>query len=326
MYSCKYCSYQTDDKEAYFTHIRKSECSDKRYAKKRVNLSSTDITFGQYKDLTLTELLRDRKYCRWLLQQEWFAKQYEYLYNQVRDYNPEQFFLPKQDEVKMSTIEEFIRYYKYFNLYSLAQVKVNLSDPEKVCYRFYLDTIDKLKEKIYNEYTFNIKAPSSWLKQFEDKTKLSRDVFKEFLSAYGLPNITSIVEDIKKMAGIDYKGGKAYLIAKEKSLKQEKFWEDVLKKMYGPDIGIQFKYKNCIFDFVNTKKGILYECKLGWKDFDQQQYRKYQDVLGTSYSLIYLIGYDTVVDLDKKIAYTTKKDNQIGSFEIKVVDNLEIIL
>ncbi|MBZ5782277.1 hypothetical protein, partial [Klebsiella aerogenes] len=72
---------------------------------------------------------------------------------------------------------------------------------------------------------FDIKAPSSWLKDFEKKTELNRDVFKEFLASYSLPNIPYIIEDIKKVGGIEYKGAKSFIIAKNNSLKQEEFWE-----------------------------------------------------------------------------------------------------
>ena len=309
-YSCKYCAY-TGDKSSFFEHIRKSDCSDKRYEKKNEStLTETDITFGKYKDLKLSNMLRDRKYCQWLLEQDWFVKQYEYLYNRVKAHSPKKFFVVKPAyQLKSDTVQNFIDNYEYFHLCPLSELKIDLTDQEKICYSFYLETIENLKTKIMNNIgekanIFDIKAPSKWLILFEKKTTLSRDIFKEFLSAHELPNITSLVEDIKKMGGIEYKGAKSFLIAKEKSLKQEKYWEDILKTFYGQDIGVQFKYKKCIFDFINTKLSILYECKLGLKDFDKTQYNKYLATLGT-YTLIYLIGNDCVIDLSAKTIFTT---------------------
>ena len=63
-----------------------------------------------------------------------------------------------------------------------------------------------------------------------------------------------VKEDIKKEGGIEYKGAKSFLIAKKNSQNQENFWEQILKEKYGEDIGTQFKYENCIFDFINILK------------------------------------------------------------------------
>ena len=41
------------------------------------NISEDSINFGKYKNLTIKELLKDRKYCKWLLEQDWFSQQYE---------------------------------------------------------------------------------------------------------------------------------------------------------------------------------------------------------------------------------------------------------
>ena len=65
---------------------------EEKYSTTRV-LTENDITFGKYKDLTLTELLKDREYCGWLLKQDWFERQYEYLYNRVKMYVPIDFFV-----------------------------------------------------------------------------------------------------------------------------------------------------------------------------------------------------------------------------------------
>ena len=44
-------------------------------------LQNDTITFGKYKNKTLSNVLKDRGYCRWLIQQEWFANNYSYLFN-----------------------------------------------------------------------------------------------------------------------------------------------------------------------------------------------------------------------------------------------------
>jgi hypothetical protein len=269
-------------------------------------LTEDTITFGKYKDLSLAKLLRDRKYCVWLLQQDWFQKQYEYLYNRVKNYSPKNFFVT-ENKIE-NNIENFVDNYQYFNLCPPDKLEIELTQDEKTCYKFYLETIESLKAQIgENDNPFDIKAPTSWLKKFEKNSGLSRDIFKEFLNAYELPNITSIVEDIKKMGGISYKGAKSFLIAKNKSLKQEHFWENVLKKFYGEDIGSQYKYKNCFFDFINIPTNTLYECKLGIKDFNIDQHNKYLLTLGT-FSLVYLIGTDCIIDLQKKTVFALDPD------------------
>jgi hypothetical protein len=273
-------------------------------------LTENDITFGKYKDLTLTELLRDREYCSWLLKQEWFQRQYEYLYNRVKMYIPLDFFvtakaLPRDELTK----ENFLEYYKYFNLYPLSELKVTLTDTHKTCYTFYLSTIQDLKSRIVNnKYVncFDIKAPTSWLMTFEKSTGISRDVFKEFLSQYELPNIPYIVEDIKKMGGIEYKGAKSFIIAKEKSLAQEKFWEEVLKGQFGEDVSVQYKLEKFFFDFIHIKTHTLYECKLGLKDFNLEQHNKYMLAEKLPYaSLVYLISRNCIINIKRKTLYTT---------------------
>ncbi len=56
-------------------------------------LDQDSITFGKYKGLKLSAVLRDRSYCDWLLEQEWFQTNYEYLYNRVQEYDPKTYFL-----------------------------------------------------------------------------------------------------------------------------------------------------------------------------------------------------------------------------------------
>jgi hypothetical protein len=276
-------------------------------------LTENDITFGKYKDLTLTELLKDREYCSWLLKQEWFQRQYEYLYNRVKMYIPIDFFvtanaLPREELTK----DNFLEYYKYFNLYSVEELKLTLSEVYKTCYTFYLSTILDLKSRIINnKYVnrFDIKAPTSWLMKFEKSTGISREVFKEFLSVHDLPNIPYIVEDIKKMGGIEYKGAKSFIIAKEKSLAQEKFWEEVLKERFGEDISVQYKLEKFFFDFIHIKTHTLYECKLGLKDFNLEQHNKYMLAEKLPYaSLVYLISRNCIINIKKKILYTTDPD------------------
>jgi hypothetical protein len=172
--------------------------------------------------------------------------------------------------------------------------------------------IDDLRNKIYDrmeneeENAYDIKAPTNWLKHFEKTCGIPRGEFKIFLSAYELPNIPYIVERIKEEGGLEYKGAKSFLIAKERSEEQEKWWEGVLKDRYGEELGAQFKYQNCIFDFLNISTNTIFECKLGLKDFCDEQYRKYKLSLG-EYRIIYLIGRDGVINMEKKEIYTTNK-------------------
>lgn len=284
------------------------------------SLDQDTITFGKYKDLSLSDMIRDRKYCIWLLKQDWFYEQYEYLYNRVKDHNPRICFVRKPHyEFTNSSLEDFLNNYEYFDLCPLEELKIELSEKEKICYSFYLSNIQSLKQKIIDNIgstpnPCNIKAPTSWLKKFEEAHDISRDSFKEFLNAYDLPNIPYIVEDIKKMAGVDYKGAKSFIIVKKKSLEQENYWEDILKKHYGEDIGKQYKFRNCFFDFIRIKTNTIYECKLGLKDFNEDQHNKYLSTLG-SFSVVYLIDRDCIVDLKDSLIYTTDVDKYEKYFE-----------
>lgn len=289
-------------------------------------LDQETITFGKFKDLSLSALLKDRCYCRWVLKQPWFLEQYEYLHNRVTEYKPLELFLSKSAnamEPLVTTPEEFIERYAYFNLLPIDEITINLTEPEKICYVFYLDLICDIKDRIINNKLrnqFNIKAPVRWLKRFEIKTELSRDLFKEFLSSYELPNIPYIIEDVKAMGGIEYKGAKSYLIAKENSLKQEKFWEDLLKEKFGEDIGSQYKYEKCIFDFIHINNNTIYECKIGLKDFNEDQYRKYKVALG-NFDIVYLISTDCVIDIETKTIYTT--DTPMYTMYIEAIPDLK---
>ena len=309
--SCRYCNTVFENSEDLYKHIRSSECSDRNYKKKREtvlenSLTEESITFGKYKGFPLCKMLRDRKYCSWLLEQDWFGKQYEYLYNRVKDYKPREYFVTKPHlDIAVMNVEEFLKNYEYFYLTPLEELKIELENTEKECYTFYLLTIESLKKQIGNDdkNPFNIKAPSSWLKKFEKDYGIPRDTFKEFLSCYDLPNIPYIIEDIKKTGGLEYKGAKSFIIAKENSLKQEKFWEDVLKTFYGDEIGSQFKYHNCFFDFIRINTKTLYECKMSTRDFNDNQHNKYLSILGNFY-IVYLIGNDCIVDLKTQVVYS----------------------
>ena len=274
-------------------------------------LTQDTITFGKYRDLSLHQLLKDRKYCKWLLKQPWFLKQYEYLFNRIKEHDPLKLFL--KDEIKSN--KDFLDSYLYFNLCEVEKVKKKLSKNEEKCYTFYLEQIQILKRKIIendSENRYNIKAPSAWLKKFEKKTGLERTSLKDFLSENDLPNITKIVEDIKKQGGIDYKGNRSYIIAKEKSEKQELYWEKILNEKYGEDISSQYKYEKCFFDFLCIPTNTIYECKLNLKDFSKDQYRKYTRIL-KKYKVIYLIGKSCVIDMTKGIIYTTKLQKYYSS-------------
>lgn len=366
------------------------------------------ITFGKYKDLTLSRMLKDRKYCEWLVKQDWFRNQYEFLYNRVKECKPLSFFVGEEkekneeellkrreerrrkhrerfieriskEEMKRKEKEEkrkrkgkkidfsslptletlagiveesrndfetlpeskaskssgdvpefelmipeeiskFIEEYKYFNLTPLEELKIVLSEDEKKCYEYYLFITEKIKEKMEDEGSFDIKAPTSWLNRFEQQYGLPRDVFKEFLSSYELPNITSIIEEIKSKAGIVYNGAKSFLIAKEKSLAQERYWEKILKQKYGEDIGSQYKFQKCIFDFIRIRDNVLYECKLGIKDFNEEQHRKYLLTLnrsetGESFKIVYLIDRDCVIDVGGKKIVTTNGEKYRNHLE-----------
>ena len=268
-------------------------------------LDLDSITFGKYTGCRLDHVLKDRSYSKWLLDQEWFQTNYEYLYNRVRSYDPKVYFFKKNIESL-----DFIEKYPYFNMVEVYNLKINIKEDEMKCYKYYLDTIEDIKKKIVSrvesgeENIFDIKAPVKWLQKFEKDTGLSRESFKEFLSSYELQNITYIIEDIKKEGGITYNGAQSFKIAKQRANLQEKWWESILKEKYGEDLGAQFKYENCIFDFINISTNTIFECKLGLKDFNEEQYKKYVLALN-KYRIIYIIGYDCVINIEKSIIYTT---------------------
>lgn len=302
-------------------------------------LNNDTITFGKYTGKELSDILKDRNYCMWLLKQDWFQSKYEYLYNRVKEYKPLDYFLKVIDPDK----NDFIDTYPYFSLMPVDEIKISLTENEVKCYSFYTEIIGELKSRIKSKKgesnIYDIKAPVKWLQKFETQYNLKREEFKLFINSYELPNITTILEDIKKEGGIEYKGAKSFLIAKENSEKQEKWWEGVLKAEFGEDLATQFKYNDCIFDFININTNTIYECKLGLKDFNEAQYKKYVTAL-EKYRIVYLIGNDCIIDCNNKTIHTTdknkyqlylitvKKPNKfeliINNFEMFQVDNLKV--
>jgi hypothetical protein len=182
---------------------------------------------------------------------------------------------------------------------------------------------------------FDIKLNKKWLQQFESDTGINRDTLKEFLSAYELPNLPYIIEDIKKEGGITYQGANSFKIAKERSLEQEAWWERILKERYGEDVSAQFKFKNCFFDFINIATNTIFECKLNLKDFNEEQFEKYKLILNR-YRIIYLINTDCVININKKVIYTTdhpkyflylsqlQYNKKLGCFD-RLIQNFKII-
>jgi len=302
-------------------------------------LSTETITFGKYKNGTLNQVLKDRSYCDWLLKQDWFITSYEYLYNRVKTYNPLDYFI--YPDIEETTADKtFLQTYKYFRLVPVNELKLpigDLTDEEKICYSFYIKTVEDLKNKIISnpiENKYNIKAPVKWLQNFEKNTQLNRNVFKTFIDSYNLPNITYIVEDIKKEGGIQYKGAQSFQIAKKLSLEQEHFWEQLLKNKYGESLGTQFQYENCIFDFINISTNTIFESKLGIKDWNEKQHAKYILTLD-KYTIIYLIGYDCIINMKHKHIYTTnpsKYNTYLSHITLKkqtlfdkIIENFQII-
>ena len=278
-------------------------------------LNLDTITFGKYKNGTLRQVLRDRSYCTWLLKQDWFKTNYEYLHNRVQEYEPLPYFLLDVLTDACVPVDEltFEEKYKFFNLCPVEDLTLPLSNEDKKCYEYYIRMVEELKDRISErvdtceENPYNIKAPCKWLQRFEKQCELKRSVFKDFINSHELPNIPTIVERIKKEGGIEYKGAQSFNIAKKRSLEQEAYWDNILKEKYGEDICSQYKYNKCIFDFININTNTIFEAKLGLKDFHLEQYNKYRIAL-EKYRIIYLIGYDAVINMEEKVIYTTNVD------------------
>jgi len=273
-------------------------------------LNNDTITFGKYKNKTLSDVLKDRGYCRWLIQQEWFANNYSYLFNRVNTYEPLTYFIEHSANEKE---DDFMLNYQFFRLKRVEDIDLPFTDDEKKCYEYYTELVNNIKDKITvrlendEENPYDIKAPTRWLLKFEKKYELKRAVFKSFLSSYELPNLPYIIERVKKEGGLVYKGAQSFNIAKKRSLEQEKWWEDLLKSRYGEDIGTQFKYEKCIFDFLNISTNTIFECKLSLNDFNEDQHKKYKLTLD-KYRIIYLIAKDCVIEMEYRSLYTTDPD------------------
>jgi hypothetical protein len=294
-------------------------------------LTNESITFGKYKGKTLGHVLKDRGYCAWLKDQDWFQESYEYLYNRICEYDPRSYFLSSEQK----EYKHFLSDYEFFNLRPLTEISLPLTTAEQDCYKYYIEMIYDLRDQVYRrlendeENPYDIKAPTKWLQRFERKCGIPRIEFKEFLSSYDLINIPYIVKRIKEEGGLDYKGADSFLIAKARSVDQEKWWEDILKDKYGESLTVQYTYKNCIFDFLNIDTHTIFECKLGLKDFCAEQHRKYKLAL-EKYRIIYLIAKDCVVDMEQKKIFTTnieKYDNYLISIpSLKKPSYLDIFM
>lgn len=283
-----------------------------------MSLTEDLITFGKYKDFTLKHILKDRQYCKWLLNQEWFKSQYEYLYNRVKEYHPLSYFLNLPIKTTYEKdLSVFLTTFPYFYLKPLEHLEIKLDEVEQKCYTFYLKVVEDLKTRLESIQSYDIKAPTKWLQMFEKELGLNREVFKQFLESYDLPNITTIVEQIKSNGGIVYNGAKSYLIAKTKSLDQEQYWEKILKNIYKEELGTQYKFGNCIFDYVVIKRKTIFECKLGLKDFNEKQYNKYLQATDF-FNVIYLIDTDCVINIGKHTIYTKDVDKyKLYLFSVK---------
>lgn len=314
-------------------------------------LNKDTITFGKYKGKTTRDILRDRNYCRWFLSEDNMKIKYEYLYNRIKEYNPETYFIKPEfnvndnheEDTKKGVDKEIVDFmddYKYFNLIEPENVEVGLlSENDMTCYEYYIKMIDNLKDRIYRrmeneeENPYNIKAPVRWLQCFETETKLSKATFKEFMHAHDLPNIPYIIKRIKAEGGIEYKGADSYNIAKARSVEQETWWETILKDSYGECVTPQFQYKKCIFDFLNIDSKTIFECKLGLKDFNEQQHKKYKIAL-SGYRIIYLIAKDCVVEMETENIYTSNPDVYTKYFEMvrkptyldEIIKDFDIVL
>lgn len=269
-------------------------------------LTNESITFGKYKGKTLGHVLKDRGYCDWLKDQDWFRDSYEYLYNRICEYDPRSYFLTSSG----GDIVDFLSDYEFFNLRPVDDIELPLTSSEKSCYTYYIRVVLGLRDEVYRrmeneeENPYDIKAPTKWLQKFEKDYGIPRSEFKEFLASYDLINIPYIVKRIKEEGGLQYKGADSFLIAKARSVDQEKWWEDILKSRYGESLTVQHIYKRCIFDFLNIDTQTIFECKLGLKDFCNEQHRKYKLAL-EKYRIIYLISKDCVIDMEQKKIFTT---------------------
>lgn len=298
------------------------------------SINENIITFGKYKGETLEKLLLKPDYCKWLLKQDWFEKNHPYLYNKIKNYDVKKyFFKPIKKIEEKDPILKFVNNFSYFHTFPSKKLEIYLSDDHIKCYIFYRKIIDSLKNDILDNLTLNIKAPTSWLKKFEEKTGLKREIFKDFLESYDLANITTIIEKIRESGGFEYKGAKSFKIAKERSENQEKYWEKILKFFYGDDISSQLPFDVNRFDFIRLKAKIIYECKLSLKDFNEDQYNRYIKAADKDFTIIYLIDKDCVIDIATKIIFTIDTEKYHKYFQTikypslfdKLIKNFQII-
>lgn len=269
------------------------------------DIEENTIQFGIYKNKPITCLLKDRQYCRWLLTQDFF-KTYQYQYKIVSDYDPLKFFI--DDSL---SINECLKSYRFFKLIVPNLLSIKLSAIETKCYQYYYDIIDAIKTQAVKNFENDedkifdkVKTPTKYLKIFEEKYKLNKKNFLDFIVSHDLPNVTKVIEEIKLLDNILYKGNKSFIIAKQKSVEQEDKWFKILNAKYGDKISSQYKYKKCIFDFINITSNTIYECKLNIKDFKQEQFDKYNCVL-KDFDIVYLFNTDCIVVMKDMKIYTT---------------------
>ena len=118
--------------------------------KNKLMLTNESITFGKYKGKTLGHVLKDRGYCDWLKEQDWFQESYEYLYNRICEYDPRSYFLNSS----LDNCTNFLSDYEFFNLRDADDVELPLTSSEKMCYIYYIkiiDFINNLKKGIQYE-------------------------------------------------------------------------------------------------------------------------------------------------------------------------------
>ena len=278
------------------------------------SLTKTTFPIGKYKGSDLSVVLRDRGYCKWLVTSHSdFETKYEYLYNRISEYDP----LPQLIAETIPT-GRFVDDYKMFNLKNVTRINLDLTPTDIICFQWYSGVLADLRtrilERIENDHPnpYAIKAPTSLKKKFIKDTALDPSVLDEMTKAYDLPNIISVVmKDIKREAGIEYSGGSAFKIAKARSEHQEAYWETMLKIMYGESVDVQYEgVDKCIFDFINIESQTVFECKLGFTEFNMEQFKKYNSAL-KCYSIVYIVGNnDTDIRSDHHNDYVIDMVNQ----------------
>ena len=88
----------------------------------------------------------------------------------------------------------------------------------------------------------------------------------------------------------------------------------MLKIMYGENVYVQYEgVDKCIFDFINIESQTVFECKLGFTEFNVDQFKKYNLAL-KHYRIVYIVGNndsdiraehqnDYIIDIAKKSVY-----------------------